>query len=81
MSDITLSRKQVLQLAELAAKFPDTEWFSIETDSSSGIGTQICVKFDIFKSGGVVLIILLIYVHMSTKNITLVFLSGLNFKG
>ena len=50
MSEVTLSRKQVLQLAELAAKFPDTEWFSIETDSSSGIGTQICVKFDIFKS-------------------------------
>ena len=51
MSEVTLSRKQVLQLAELAVKFPDTEWFSIETDSSSGIGTQICVKFDIFKSG------------------------------
>ena len=50
MSDITLSRKQVVQLAELAAKFPDTECFSLETDSSSGIGTQICVKFDIFKS-------------------------------
>jgi len=50
MGDITLSRKQVLQLAELAAKFPDTEWFSLETDSSSGIGTQICVKFDMFKS-------------------------------
>ena len=51
MSDITLSRKQVLQLAELAEKFPDTEWFSLETDSSSGIGTQICVKFDMFKFG------------------------------
>jgi len=50
-NDIALSRKQVLQLAELAAKFPDTEWFSLEIDSSSGIGTQICVKFDMFKSG------------------------------
>ena len=50
MSSITLSCKQVLQLAELAAKFPDTEWFVIETDSSSGIGTQICVKFDMFKN-------------------------------
>jgi len=50
MGDITLSRKQVLQLADLAAKFPDTEWFVIETDSSSGIGTQICVKFDMFKN-------------------------------
>ena len=53
MSDTSLTRKQVLQLAELAAKFPDAEWFSIETDSSSGIGTQICVKFDIFKSEAV----------------------------
>lgn len=51
MGDITLSRKQVLQLAELAEKFPDTEWFSLETDSSSGIGTQVCVKFDMFKCG------------------------------
>ena len=50
MSDITLSRKQVLQLAELAAKFPDTEWFSLETDSSSGIGTAILVRFDMFKN-------------------------------
>jgi len=53
MTEVTLSRKQVLQLAELAAKFPETEWFSIETDSSSGIGTHIHVKFDIFKSGPV----------------------------
>jgi hypothetical protein len=50
MSDITLSRKQVLQLAELAAKFPDTDWFAIETDSSSGIGTAILVRFDMFKN-------------------------------
>jgi hypothetical protein len=49
-NDITLSRKQVLQLAELAAKFPDTEWFAIETDSSSGIGTAILVRFDMFKN-------------------------------
>jgi len=50
MSDITLSRKQVLQLADLAAKFPDTEWFSLETDCSSGIGTAILVRFDMFKN-------------------------------
>lgn len=50
MGDITLSRKQVLQLAELAEKFPDTEWFSLETDSSSGIGTAILVRFDMFKN-------------------------------
>ena len=61
MSDITLSRKQVLQLAELAAKFPNTEWFAIETDSTSGIGTQIHVKFDMFKN---------ISDHDTTVNIT-----------
>jgi hypothetical protein len=60
-NDIALSRKQVLQLAELAAKFPDTEWFSLEIDSSSGIGTQICVKFDMFKN---------ISDHDTTVNIT-----------
>jgi hypothetical protein len=49
MGDITLSRKQLLQIAELATKFPDTEWFTIETESSSGIGTQMRVKFDMFK--------------------------------
>jgi hypothetical protein len=48
-------------MAELAAKFPDTEWFSLEIDSSSGIGTQICVKFDMFKN---------ISDHDTTVNIT-----------
>ena len=49
MSDITLSRKQVLQIAELAEKFPDAEWFTLDINSSSGIGTAIFVKFDMFK--------------------------------
>jgi hypothetical protein len=40
-----LNRKQILQLAELAEKFPDTEWFTLESDSSSGIGAAITVKF------------------------------------
>ena len=49
MSDTSLTRKQVLQLAELAAKFPDAEWFTIETRNQSGIGTAVMVKFDMFK--------------------------------
>ena len=48
-NDIALSRKQVLQLAELAAKFPDAEWFTIEMSNASGIGTNVTVKFDMFK--------------------------------
>jgi hypothetical protein len=49
MSNISLTRKQVLQLAELVTKFPDAEWFTIEMSSASGIGTNVTVKFDMFK--------------------------------
>jgi hypothetical protein len=49
MNDISLTRKQVLQLAEIAAKFPDAEWFTIEMSNASGIGTSVTVKFDMFK--------------------------------
>ena len=44
-----LTRKQVLQLAEIANKFSDTEWFWIETDDSSGIGLRIYLRFNTFK--------------------------------
>jgi hypothetical protein len=49
MNDISLTRKQVLQLAEIVAKFPDAEWFTIEMSNASGIGTNVTVKFDMFK--------------------------------
>ena len=49
MNDISLTRKQVLQLAEIAAKFPESEWFTIEMSNASGIGTNVTVKFDMFK--------------------------------
>jgi hypothetical protein len=49
MNDISLTRKQVLQLAEIAAKFTDAEWFTIEMSNASGIGTAVMVKFDMFK--------------------------------
>ena len=49
MNDISLTRKQVLQLAEIAAKFPESEWFTIHEDSTSGIGPTVQVKFSIFK--------------------------------
>ena len=49
MSNISLTRKQVLQLAELVTKFPDAEWFTIEMSNTSGIGTNVAVKFDMFK--------------------------------
>jgi hypothetical protein len=49
MSNISLTRKQALQLAELVTKFPDAEWFTIEMSNASGIGTNVTVKFDMFK--------------------------------
>jgi len=48
MTEIALTRKQVLQLADIAAKFLDTEWFTIYEDSPSGIGAQVLIKFKIF---------------------------------
>ena len=48
MTELALTRKQVLQLADIAAKFPDTEWFTIYEDSPSGIGAQVLIKFKIF---------------------------------
>jgi hypothetical protein len=47
-SELALTQKQVLQLAEIAKKFPDTEWFTIQESSPSGIGAEVLVKFTIF---------------------------------
>jgi hypothetical protein len=47
-SELALTQKQVLQLAEIATKFPDTEWFTIQESSPSGIGAEILVRFKIF---------------------------------
>lgn len=47
-SELALTQKQVLQLAEIAKKFPDTEWFTIHESSPSGIGAEILVRFKIF---------------------------------
>ena len=48
MNDISLTRNQVMQLAEIVEKFPETEWFTIESDSSSGVGAVITIKFTAF---------------------------------
>ena len=47
-TELALTQKQVLQLAEIAKKFPDTEWFTIQESSPSGIGAELLVKFTIF---------------------------------
>jgi hypothetical protein len=47
MKEISLTRKQVLQLAKLAENFPDANWFTLE-ETSSSIGPVMKVKFIIF---------------------------------
>jgi hypothetical protein len=49
MNSVTLSRKQIQQLFEIAERFTDTENFTIETEHLSGIGPGISVRFDLFE--------------------------------
>jgi hypothetical protein len=50
MNSITLTRKQVKQLNEMVDRFVDTEHFTVESESLSGIGPTISVKFDLFET-------------------------------
>lgn len=49
MNSITLNRKQIAQLVEIVERFTDTENFTVESESLSGIGPSIAVKFDLFE--------------------------------
>jgi hypothetical protein len=48
MTTITLSRQQVNQFVKLATQFKHVEWFTITEDNSSGIGSNMHVKFNMF---------------------------------
>jgi hypothetical protein len=48
MTEFALNRKQVGQLAQLADHFPEVEWFTLQEESSSGIGSTVTVKFNLF---------------------------------
>jgi hypothetical protein len=48
MKSITLNRKQITQLVQIVEHFKEVEHFTIESDSTSGIGPNIRVKFDLF---------------------------------
>jgi hypothetical protein len=50
MNRIILTRKQVTQLAELAARFDNVTTFTVDSESTSGIGQSISVKFDLFEN-------------------------------
>lgn len=49
MNTITLTRKQIEQLAEIAERFADTENFTIDSESTSGIGPTVTIRFDLFE--------------------------------
>lgn len=49
MNKIILTRKQIEQLSQIADRFSDTENFTVESESLSGIGPNISVRFDLFE--------------------------------
>lgn len=49
MNTIILTRKQIEQLSEIADRFSDTENFTIESESTSGIGPTVTIRFDLFE--------------------------------
>jgi len=51
MMRITLNRDQIEKLSEIANHFKEIEHFTLEAESSSGIGQAIHVKFDLFDTG------------------------------
>lgn len=46
---ITLNREQIEKLYTIVSHFEEINKFTIETDSSSGIGTGIVVRFELFR--------------------------------
>jgi hypothetical protein len=43
-----LNRFQIEKLAKMTAHFKDVEWFTLEENHSSGIGSTVVVKFNLF---------------------------------
>lgn len=48
MTELALNRKQLDKLFEIARHFHEVEWFTVATDSDSGIGEGVVVKFNAF---------------------------------
>ena len=48
MAEIALNRQQLEKLFEITRHFHEVKCFTVETDSSSGIGTGIVVRFNAF---------------------------------
>jgi hypothetical protein len=43
-----LNRSQVEKLVKIASQFKEVEWFTLEAASTSGIGSTVTVKFNLF---------------------------------
>lgn len=48
MPEFVLNRKQVKKLARMAEHFKEVEWFTLTEESTSGIGSTVTVKFNLF---------------------------------
>jgi hypothetical protein len=43
-----LNRSQVEKLIKIASNFKEVEWFTLEESNTSGIGSSVVVKFNLF---------------------------------
>lgn len=48
MNQLSLNRKQLGQLVRIFEQFKDTDSFTLQSSSSSGIGPTVTVKFSLF---------------------------------
>jgi hypothetical protein len=48
MNEFVLNQQQVKKLARMADQFPEVEWFTLVEENSSGIGSTVAVKFNLF---------------------------------
>jgi hypothetical protein len=47
-TSFSLNRMQVEKLAKMAEHFKEVEWFTLEATNTSGIGSTVTVKFNLF---------------------------------
>jgi hypothetical protein len=48
MTELALNRTQIGKLVEIYNHFHEVEWFTISVDHTSGIGSGVVVKFNLF---------------------------------
>jgi len=47
-NQFALNRGQIEKLAKMATHFKEVEWFILEENNNSGIGSTVVVKFNLF---------------------------------